>query len=285
MKRMPCEVKIPAKTFLIGEYVALLGGPAILLNTSPYFSLKIRQSKGLAGIHKDSPAGKWWQKYGSKDTGIQFDDPYFQKGGLGASSAQFIGMYSIKNDIIDEEKLLSDYYQFAWNGEGLRPSAYDILAQTKKYPCVFIEKNKNDIEEWGWPFSDLGFLLIHTGKKIATHNHLQVLQLTENVNTLKDTVYKAKTAFLTKDSSLLTAAINTYYQQLNALHLVASHTQDIVNLINKMPGVLACKGCGALGADTILVFVAQNKLESICQKLKKMKLDIIATQQDLIYAL
>nr|WP_256594408.1 hypothetical protein [Legionella pneumophila] len=54
--------QIPAKTFLLGEYAAIAGEPAILLTTSPCFTLTLTENAKLEGIHPESPAGLWWQK-------------------------------------------------------------------------------------------------------------------------------------------------------------------------------------------------------------------------------
>lgn len=37
---MTIALSAPSKTFLVGEYAVLRGGPALLLNTSPRFRLR-----------------------------------------------------------------------------------------------------------------------------------------------------------------------------------------------------------------------------------------------------
>ncbi len=99
---------IPAKTFLLGEYAALAGQSAVLLTTSPCFELSLSKEAGLHGIHPDSPAGRWWKENAQSEVGLQWHDPYQGCGGLGASSAQFLGaylasMYLQKRDIQQQE--------------------------------------------------------------------------------------------------------------------------------------------------------------------------------------
>lgn len=84
---------IPAKTFLLGEYAALAGASAILLTTYPCFELTLTSKNNqLSEIHPKSPAGVWWQQQ-HLDHGLIWNDPYTERGGLGASSAQFLASY------------------------------------------------------------------------------------------------------------------------------------------------------------------------------------------------
>lgn len=130
---MKTELSAPSKTFLLGEYVALDGGPSIVLSTAPRFKLKVspsddRQDKNQYvdrdGVQRegqlksapfvaDSPAGQYLAKnlapylasiekskqFGKSDQSIvkpnfEFFDPHFGRGGLGASSAQFALLFA-----------------------------------------------------------------------------------------------------------------------------------------------------------------------------------------------
>ena len=75
--------KIPAKTFFLGEYAAVAQEPAILLTTTPSFMLTLKEEPGLEGIHKNAPAGLFWQDKNMRH-GLKFHDPYQTAGGLGA---------------------------------------------------------------------------------------------------------------------------------------------------------------------------------------------------------
>lgn len=84
--------RIPAKTFLLGEYAALAQGSAMLLTTNPCFEFGLcDQNKGF--IHPDSPAGQWLKLQALGDSPTHWFDPYEARGGLGGSSAEFIGAY------------------------------------------------------------------------------------------------------------------------------------------------------------------------------------------------
>lgn len=274
---------IPAKTFLIGEYAAVVEGPAILVTTAPYFTVELSPQPSLVGIHPESPAGLWWSDLNLKH-GLLWSDPYQGCGGLGASSAQFVGSYLascfLKNLSPTLEGMLEAYYQCAWNGQGLRPSGYDLIAQTQ-FGCTYINKQKDKIESLPWNFKDLSFFLIHTGSKLATHHHLQKASLPHNVNRLSFIADKAKEAFEEHDSNLFIECINNYHYQLKHLQLVAPHTLNLIEDLREYPEVLAIKGCGALGADIVLVILKNSEATSFRTQMNNAGIKILATENEL----
>lgn len=275
---------IPAKTFFLGEYAAIAGAPAILLTTTPCFELTLTNEPGLQGIHPDSPAGQFWMQQRPTDKGLLWYDPYHGRGGMGASSAQWLGAWYASNQLqkkqITQQGMLDAYFQSAWQGVGVRPSGYDILAQSL-HACVFIHRQQEQCETYAWPFTDLAFILVHTGEKLATHHHLQALTLTSQMSTLAEIVQSAKSAFESADSTQVIDAVNAYHQHLFKLDLVATHSLHLMELLQKNPDVLAIKGCGAMGADVLLMLVPQNRLKENCNHLRTMKMDILATSEDL----
>lgn len=276
--------KIPAKTFLLGEYAAIAEASAIILTTSPYFELSLTSDERLAEIHPQSPAGLWWQYENCPGSGLFWEDPYKSIGGLGASSAQFLACYlatcHVQNKTPDMNSMLAAYYQSAWSGEGLRPSGYDVIAQSQG-GCVFINKQKKIIQSYAWPFKDLSFLLIHTGFKLATHNHLKEAALPMQIDHLSALVDAAKIAFEQEKSNLLTQTINDYHQALAELDLVAQHSLDFIRLIQSWPETNAVKGCGAMGADILLILAECRNIPSLKKKLLKHNLNILVTETDL----
>lgn len=113
------QILIPGKTFLVGEYLALEGGPSIVLNTAPCFEFTWERDAGAVSskqasktgsakassyihhpFHEASPAGRWLNSieapYAGSEYSIQFKDPYKGKGGLGASTAEFAGAWFFK---------------------------------------------------------------------------------------------------------------------------------------------------------------------------------------------
>lgn len=275
---------IPAKTFFLGEYAATQAAPAIILTTMPCFEVNLTHTPQLDGIHPDSPAGRLWLKQGYMDKGLSWHDPYRGRGGLGASSAQYLGTWfaiqAIKNKRFSQEAMLNSYFQLAWHGMGVRPSGYDVLAQSRE-GCVYIHHQQKDYQTWSWPFDDLAFILIHSGQKIATHQHLQSLTFSHDILPLVTIVLSAKHAFESADSLGLINAVNAYHKALLQFDLVATHSRRQIGLLQMQTDVLAIKGCGALGADVLLLLVPVDRLAAQCDHLKTLDFDIIATSQNL----
>ncbi len=255
------NIAIPAKTFLVGEYLALTGGPAIVLTTTPCFELRQCNPVGLHGIHPESPAGRLWDEQAPANLGLTWHDPYHGIGGMGASSAEFLGVYQAINSThqVQTKALLETYLRIAYSGKGTAPSGYDVLAQNSN-GCVFID-NQQKTSSYAWPFADLAFILVHTEKKIATHQHLERFTEIKQAEKLNELVLGAQQAFVSKNSQQLINSINSYYKILLDLDLVAPHTQNIIKQLLSESDLLAAKGCGALGADIILLIVPFSQQE------------------------
>jgi mevalonate kinase len=274
--------QIPAKTFLVGEYAAIVGGAAIIITTSPAFELSIAANDVLS-IHPDSPAGKFWAHSGLAQS-IQWLDPYNGKGGLGASSAEFLGAYLAHCHLTQQEPnieaLLNAYHHFSWNGEGLRPSGYDVIAQSQQQ-CVYINRQKNIIKQYEWSFSDISFLLVHSGQKLPTHHHLQKTKLPDAITEFSDAAEHAALAFEANNSDLLINAINSYHQLLCKHHLIAPHSLAQLNTLKLELPILAAKGCGALGADVLLLIIPTKELNTYTQTLTNKGWTILASNNNL----
>ena len=275
---------IPAKTFFLGEYAAIAGAPAILLTTTPCFELTLTDEPGLQGIHPDSPAGRLWTQQAHTDRGLLWHDPYNGCGGLGASSAQWLGAWFASHHLhkkpASQDDMLNTYFQSAWQGVGLRPSGYDIVAQSM-HGCVYIHRQQTQCQTYAWPFDDLAFILLHTGQKLATHQHLQSATLTHQIEPLVAIVELAKTAFDLADNTRIIDAVNAYHQHLLQYNLVASHSLQLIESLQKRTDVLAVKGCGAMGADVLLVLVSQSKLAEHCDYFTTKGLSVLATSEHL----
>lgn len=274
--------RIPAKTFLLGEYSAVAGAGAIVLTTSPCFELSLSSGGELSGIHPDSPAGRWWSQQGCK-SGLLWRDPYSGQGGLGASSAQFLGAYLAACYETGQEPLhssmLTAYYESAWTGQGLRPSAYDVLAQSQQQ-CVYINRQENVIKSYAWPFRDLSFLLLHSGHKLATHNHLQTARL-PSIAILSSIAEQAKQAFDRADSEQLISAVISWQNESRALGLSAEHTERLLDELKSNPSILAAKGCGAMGADVLLLLIPTSELDNQAKFLGAKGWTILASSKTL----
>jgi mevalonate kinase len=277
------RIQIPAKTFLVGEYVAPTGGPALILTTTPVFTVSTTDTPGFSGVHPDSPAGRFWQAKGL-NSGLIWQDPYHGLGGLGASSAQFLGAYMAAMQanelLVDADELLASYLQYSASGLGVAPSGYDVLAQAAQQ-CVFIHKQRAMREVYSWAFKDLAFILLHTGQKLATHTHLAELQMPINVSALATIVLEACEAMCIRNATGLIDAVNAYHHALLALNLVAEHSMQLIELLSKQPDILALKGCGAMGADVLLLLTRPANVQGLCALLHAQGRRVLATSADL----
>lgn len=279
--------QVPAKTFLVGEYVAVTGDSAIVLTTSPCFNITVTEDRRHEGIHEASPAGRWWAKQKEAiEQGLAFQDPYQGQGGLGASSAQFLGAflaYCHKTETNPSlASLLEAYHDVAWNGQGLRPSAYDLIAQSQRQ-CVYINRKQETLSTYDWDsaFPELAFVLVHSGTKMATHHHLQEASLPKNLQTLSSIVEETKMAFEEGDGERVILAVNTYQRELQAAGLTLESSLQKMEGLKKNANILAIKGCGAMGADVLLLIVLKKELEEQIDLLKKQGHKLLATSTNL----
>lgn len=275
---------IPAKTFLVGEYAALSGASAVILTTAPCFKLAAVNNIEETVIHPESPAGRWWRSFAERSLHLSWFDPYRGLGGLGASSAQFVGAYlascSIEKKTPSTADMLEVYYQCAWQGQGLRPSGYDVLAQAS-HACVYINKQQETIECYDWVFEDISFLLVHTGKKLATHHHLQAVELPDVVRPLSAIADEAKLALEEADSQRMVYAVNAYYQRLSNFNLMADHSIKMLKVLQSQVNILAAKGCGAMGADVLLLIIENKEKSEIIKQLAANGWNILANEENL----
>jgi mevalonate kinase len=280
----------PSKTFLLGEYVALHGGPTLILNTFPRFELQVKTIKKQQpvicnGITKESPAGKFLLANAQQFRGYQlfFRDPHQEAGGFGASSAQFLSVWTLKKIIANEtfplssdiHILLKTYQQLSWkeNGEGLPPSGADVVAQSKGHICYF-NRSQNQLKIMSWPFTDINYYLLHTGNKISTHQHLRELS---NLDTreLAEIVLCTLKHLEKKHIENFIQAIKQYTNILQDQGLILQETKHILEHLKQRSEVLAAKGCGALGADVILVIVETKNHSVFLEWVRQTKLRLV----------
>jgi mevalonate kinase len=128
---------------------------------------------------------------------------------------------------------------------------------------VFLANSQTTPVKYAWPFADLGFILLPTGAKLKTHEHLQAVSEVKQVSVLGEIVLAAHEALQCKDAKRFIETIRAYYAGLCERNLVSKLTQEKIVQILDIPEVLAAKGCGAMGADVILVFGLKTDLARI----------------------
>jgi hypothetical protein len=123
---------------------------------------------------------------------------------------------------------------------------------------------------------------LHTKHKLATHEHLNSLVLPAQLDLFTNTVQLAKSAFQSADSMKAIDAVNSYQKLLSTFNLTASHTQEMITSLRTEGDILAMKGCGAMGADVLLLLVAQKQLQVISQDLTTRGFHLLATSEQLL---
>ena len=197
---LPRTYSIPGKVFILGEYLALAGGGALIATVPPRFQMVVSASQlnpVLSKLnHPESPISRlneWAQKQNYPDFHFTFTDPLEGAGGFGASTAEF-GMaylaYCIQNGYErfghygPLEKEASDWrkvwslYRHLMMDEQLIPSGADLVAQWQGGVCVV-----NPFEgtcEAVWSQFNWSNLLVFSatsqkGRKVPTHEHLRRL--------------------------------------------------------------------------------------------------------------
>lgn len=285
---MSLVFSIPGKTFLAGEYLALQGGPTLVFLSQPLFELVVSKGTGaFEGIHENSPAGLFLKKHSQYFSAfdLHFQDAYAGRGGFGASTAQFLAVYAlwlykgaIQQDmekLLDFKHLLDAYYECAWNGEGQRPSGADLVGQFKG-TLTFFEKRQGLISVKSWPFEDLEFSIVHTGNKIATHEHLKALADFDGTS-LEKAFGVIRESFEKHLSELFVEGINSYQQALEGLGFTCSETLYLLQKVKSISGVLAAKGCGALGADVVLVVTKKGQSSELKEFCIQHRLSILSS--------
>lgn len=280
---MKFQLSLPGKTYLLGEYLTLLGGPALLLNSSPRFVLTIAENPDNSLFYHNFPenslAVKFMEKYANffRQYSLAFTDPYCGLGGFGASSAQFGMVAAFKNYNENKKlnylKIIEEYQSLLPNRHRYLPSGADIVAQLCGGVTYFY-RNKNKIEKLVWPFPELSFALIHTGNKIATDKHLENLQKFEQSH-FEKIVAAGYGAMQSGNSQDFCEAINSYGKEMLAQDLVSLHTQQLLSVIKNNKFILAAKGCGALASDVILTIFEKKFTLDFYEFIKKENLNLI----------
>jgi mevalonate kinase len=283
------RLSLPGKTFLAGEYLALSGGPALLAAVEPRFELVVEKnnSKGENPFHADSPAGQLWLRHQSylQDFSLAFIDPHQRQGGFGGSTAEFALLHmfvQLKDSLwvgaqanFDLHGMLNDYRATCAG----RASGADLIGQVRGGITLFV-RERGQIQNYPWLFSDIGFFLAKTGRKLKTHEHLLNLSAfpTEGFANAMKAVEKS---FLDFNSDIFIDGINAYAGELKKCGFVAEHTGQLLSGLSH-PDILAKKGCGAMGADVIAVFYRHSDRQmEVLENLDKLGLQVVATESSL----
>ncbi len=290
---MKIQFSIPSKTFLIGEYLALEGAPAILMATQPKFHVIIEKpgEGACEGIHRQSPTGTLIREQADvfQKINFKFLDSHSGLGGFGASGAQFLASYlwsRMAQDGVVGRTAFPDLLKEMWrtfklvmSDRGENASGYDLISQFSG-GLKAISSNPWEIRDLSWKFESDSLLLFRTGVKVPTHEHLQSITKLPSYD-LKQLVQKAEHGLLHGSAADFAEGLNRYQEQLYKLGLLHPLVKPLKENLAKVPGVHAAKGCGAMGADVVLVFCKDEVVDAVKARAQEMNMTYVASQQDI----
>lgn len=285
---MTLTLSAPSKTFLVGEYAVLAHGPALVLNTRPRFELRVTPGSGqISGLPAGSPAGRWIEERRPllAQLDVEFRDPHAGAGGLGASGAQFLLVHTLTTWLQQafaaaiggpDIKAVWNDLQVLSNGQG---SGADVLAQTAGR-VAHVQIDTTLAEPRAWPYPEIGWSIVRTHQKIATHEHLQRLDR-EALSLLVAPATKTVNAFGAAGAEVFLGHLRTFTERLRESGLQAAHALSLTKMLEAEPWCLLAKGCGALGADTVLMFYPTADREKVNAFGKRNHLSVIASDREL----
>lgn len=274
---------IPGKTFLVGEYAVLLGGAALGLATKPYFELTEAEYVNRGeDFHSDSPAGRYL-KANKKENIFKFKDNYQLqgvRGGFGRSTAEYIS--AILPDVIQKRTSFFDIlknYKSLFSESEVKPSGIDLAFQY--YGNVTLaDPQINFFQTLDWNFADLDFMVISTGLKIPTHEHLAKLNLND-LKALPELSGTVSKVYAENKPSEFLYQMKNWVEMLDKHHLTHLNSVHLRMQLEKCEDIFLAKPCGALGADVMIVFFHPEKIEVVKKKIFDLGLTPQAHSYDL----
>lgn len=261
-----------------------------MLSTEPRFTLKVSSTKGGKNpFHQESPAGRFLIQHPELLENYSFEFGKAQSG-FGGSSAEFLlisAFEQLKSPLttesqldLDLKKTLSDY-GVLFDSENNKPSGADIVGQARGFITAFYRK-AGRIQNFNWNFPNLSFLIFKTGKKLATHEHLKGLK-SETFEELEGSCHQVWESFAQSIENHLIVGLTEFTQILEKKGLQDPNTMQINHKLKKLPGVRVAKGCGAFGADAVLLIVDRREasLTEIKAKAKAEGLEFFADEKSL----
>ncbi len=274
---------IPGKVFLLGEYSVLLGSPAILAATRPRFSARFDGAQHFSHLphtasrefHPQSPAGRLERSLSSGIPHFEFHDAYQENGGFGASTAQFALSYALMGGARSSwQEIYKRYRELMAAENELPPSGADLVAQWLG-GVVYFDPEKMECQQLSqiFPWNRLMiFSAAHqAGRKVATHEHLKVLErsgifkpghkLVEELSAITRAAY----AEIVQDkpggpdqTEKFGELLSAYGEGLAQAGLELAATSREKARLSAVSGVLGVKGAGAMQADGIVVWTSKD---------------------------
>jgi mevalonate kinase len=86
-------------------------------------------------------------------------------------------------------------------------------------------------------------------------------------------VLNVRKSFQNNDEELLIRSIRDFFNSLKERNLIIDQNIKTVAELSRINGVMAAKGCGAMGADTIVVIFDRRKNQSVLQRIHQIILN------------
>jgi hypothetical protein len=120
---------------------------------------------------------------------------------------------------------------------------------------------------------NLNILIYKTQIKVKTHEHLESLDF-KNLESLKDPSSSVTKSFLNQNTEEFLVNLKNFDIHLEKLNYKSKQSLQATEALQKLDTVRYARGCGALGADVLVVFYeGQNSLQ--LQEHIKQKFDLI----------
>lgn len=282
----------PSKTYAIGEYILIHQGPALIITTPPFFQVSEQNNAQGCPFHPKSPAGRYWQAHPDlHHRHFAVEQPLAPYTGLGASGAEFMACWASQNQLAhwtpEAAHACWKDYQDLISNEPCSPSGSDVLAQGLR-GMVHIDYQRAQGQSLGWTCPNLGYVLWHQHRHLATHEHIAALG--ERFESLRHSPLAALMrqqaeegcqAWQAGHDGRWLEALNGFAWGLEAMGFVADHTRTLLNQIRRWPETLVAKGCGAMGAETLMIWACQKDIPHILERCQALEGQVVAHGQTL----
>jgi hypothetical protein len=240
-------LKVPSKTFLLGEYAILETGCALLIGHKPHFAFQFSAGSSHP-FAKGSPAQVWLTKNPPKFS-ISYSDPHKGIGGFGGSGAELLAAMEASGFSLSPSEIWKKTRDLPGSGADLLVQSFGRNQDRDFF--LFLDLQKQTLEE-KIPHFQATLSIFHTGKKVPTHSHLSEKPKAPT-DLLDQELKNALIAWSSGDAKSFGHSLNSTHQILKEAKLQASHTcVALANLPRE--NVFGAKGSGAMGSDVIVVF-------------------------------
>ncbi len=271
------RLRVPSKTFFVGEYVALKGGPALVVCTEPDFIFEKHNEVSLEqtlSLYEGSPSFLYSKKENLESDLKQtsMHDPHDRRGGFGASGAKFIFLNVLANSKKWQDPFFLRKKLLEHTNSSRPPSGYDVMSQVTGRVAKLVV-NKNQAQSLSWNYPGVDFAVVRTGYKMQTHDYLETLP---DLNLEKLEVL-ANEAIMSYESGHLSffTKVSEYYNELVQLKLIDKKSQAMVSQAVSSKLFLSGKACGAGGVDTMLFFFESEIKKEVQAYFQKHELEIV----------